>query len=451
MLGITATVSITDEGGSGLSLPNCKWIYTTQKNNIGTNQTSYTGGKMSSNTQTLTLQTMKAGTYYLHILSADNAGNVKEYVSSAITVSLKTNFTADGLIEGVAKIGTAGNYKITVNEVTYSLHVYYYDGNQIWSSNQTFGDDNDVGGAETTDYAKNMVVVKINGNLTIDSGVIVEPYSTIYGGPKGFFIYITGTLTNNGTISSTAKGAKAVGENVYLYKNEDNTYETVPAEGGAGGALVQCGDTYSVSSKVGNAGVNATNRQTGGGGSGGAVATEYTGSSNFNARSGAGARGTSYSGGSGGGGTYGSNAQQAEDGAANGGKGGNGVGTEKYAWGVGGGAGNPGGTHLSNAQKGENGTGGLLIIYANNFCNKGQITSNGSKGGNAYRGAGGGSGGGSINIFYNINSSTSTNITATGGQKGIGTRSGGETANGGSGGTGSVTIGSIKTKTFTLQ
>lgn len=49
------------------------------------------------------------------------------------------------------------------------------------------------------------------------------------------------------------------------------------------------------------------------------------------------------------------------------------------------GAGNPGGT---------NGTGGTLIVYANNFNNIGTITANGSQGGTPYRAyaTGGGSG-----------------------------------------------------------
>ena len=50
------------------------------------------------------------------------------------------------------------------------------------------------------------------------------------------YIYCTGTLTNNGTISMTARGAKAEGQNVYLFKNLDNTYEFVPIVGGIGAA-----------------------------------------------------------------------------------------------------------------------------------------------------------------------------------------------------------------------
>ena len=30
-----------------------------------------------------------------------------------------------------------------------------------------------------------------------------------FGGPKGMIVYCTGTLINNGTISMTARGAKA--------------------------------------------------------------------------------------------------------------------------------------------------------------------------------------------------------------------------------------------------
>ena len=48
-------------------------------------------------------------------------------------------------------------------------------------------------------------------------------------------VYCTGTLINNGTISMTARGAKAEGQNVYLFKNLDGSFEYVPAVGGAGG------------------------------------------------------------------------------------------------------------------------------------------------------------------------------------------------------------------------
>ena len=47
------------------------------------------------------------------------------------------------------------------------------------------------------------------------------------------------TVTNNGTIDMTARGAKGAGENVYLYKNSDDTYEYVPEVGAEGGEGVR--------------------------------------------------------------------------------------------------------------------------------------------------------------------------------------------------------------------
>lgn len=83
--------------------------------------------------------------------------------------------------------------------------------------------------------------------------------------------------------------------------------------------------------------------------------------------------------------------------------------------------GNPGGKGMINVSQttslsGSNGTGGLLIIYANTFINNSNIESKGSKGGDGYNygGQGGSSGGGSINIFYN-NKGTISTIDASGG------------------------------------
>ena len=94
-----------------------------------------------------------------------------------------------------------------------------------------FGSERDVGTAGDTGYAKNTVVLKVNGNLTINEGVTLTSVksSQNFGGPKGMVIYCTGTIINNGRISMTARGGKAVGENVYLWKNEDGSYEYVPA------------------------------------------------------------------------------------------------------------------------------------------------------------------------------------------------------------------------------
>ena len=127
----------------------------------------------------------------------------------------------------------------------------------------------------------------------------------------------------------TARGANAVGQNVYLLKNGETAYHYIPAAGGTGGAQLYYRSTktsstdYAGNGNIGGAGVN---RGTGGGGSG-AIAARRADYGSFTRYSGAGSAGTSYSGGSGGGGidtnysgTYSSGAA-----AANGGAGGQGV------------------------------------------------------------------------------------------------------------------------------
>lgn len=114
---------------------------------------------------------------------------------------------------------------------------------------------------------------------------------------------------------------------------------------------------------------------------------------------------------------------------------------------AGGGAGNNGGSgslngSLNTRYSAQNGTGGLLILYANSIKNQKIIHSNGAKGGDA-RGGGGGSGGGSINIFYKTNIETGT-ITAEGGTGGEDIFSEKSDAIGGSGGDGTVNLTKIE-------
>ena len=335
--------------------------------------------------------------------------------SSTSTVINGSTVTGESILKILQETNLQeGYYTFEVNEESYPIHLITYGTDQNWTEDQVFGDAGDV--ATSTTQAQNMVIVKVNGNVTVAEGVKVTAYSDEnYGGPKGFLLYVTGTLTNNGEITMTAKGAKAQGQNVYLWKNIDETYEYVPAEGAKGGAAKS-------GSNGSNAGISGTGRQTAGGGSGGT----YYGS----AKSGAGAAGTSYSGGTGGGGAaYNTTAVAGQGAGGIGGTGRTGSATKYYT--VGGGAGNPGGAGAAGGTKGSNGTGGLLTIYADNYINNGSLTSNGVSGGNAVAG-GGSSGGGSINVFANVISKKgTTNVT---GGLAVGTTKGGV------GGTGTVTF-----------
>ena len=86
---ITATVTQSDSE-SGINIGSCRWIYNTTAGNIGTNASSYTGTFTNAN-QNITLKSTTIGTYYLHVLSADNAGNLKETIKGPITVKTASN------------------------------------------------------------------------------------------------------------------------------------------------------------------------------------------------------------------------------------------------------------------------------------------------------------------------------------------------------------------------
>ena len=86
---ITATVTQSDNE-SGVNIGKCKWVYNTTSGNIGTNSSSYTG-TFTSATQNITLKSTIVGTYYLHVLSTDNAGNIKETIKGPISVKTASN------------------------------------------------------------------------------------------------------------------------------------------------------------------------------------------------------------------------------------------------------------------------------------------------------------------------------------------------------------------------
>ena len=102
---VTATVTLKDNE-SGVNTMASKWVYNTTSGNIGKNESSYTGGSFSTG-QTITLKATTAGTYYLHVLTVDNAGNKKETISSAVTV--EAALVADGTYNASKGVNTPKN------------------------------------------------------------------------------------------------------------------------------------------------------------------------------------------------------------------------------------------------------------------------------------------------------------------------------------------------------
>lgn len=332
----------------------------------------------------------------------------------------------DSIVQGFRDSNIAdGNYEIAIKGTVMNFEVINYYDDMHYTLDD--GEESKIIelGDDSTDYKT--LIVKYHKNLTVDEGVTLtakQVENLTY--KKGMYVCVLGDIINKGEITMTARGTyHQEGEDVYLWKNTNKTYEFVPAEGGVGAPDV------SFRWEGGGAkGGNGENRGTGAGGTGGG----YTGDEGAYLVMRGGSKGTSYSGGSGSGGvnlnfsggTY-YNAMAEE----NGGAGGVGsAGRAKSSWAyrtASGGVGNLGGLGGQSDGTGyrqgnttnytaPNGTGGLLIVYADQIFNYNKITANGVDASTSNYYAGGASGGGSLNIFTR-NMAMKGTTTANGGQK----------------------------------
>lgn len=102
---ITATISMDDKQ-SGLNLSKCKWVYNTTASKIGITESLYTGGTFSSKSQNINLKVSTVGTYYLHILVTDNAGNSQEVIADKSVTVTDHTYTSSS----VSASCTSGGY-----------------------------------------------------------------------------------------------------------------------------------------------------------------------------------------------------------------------------------------------------------------------------------------------------------------------------------------------------
>ena len=88
---LTAEVVQTDNE-SGININQTKWVLNKEAGNIGTEASKYTGGTFTKTSETITIPTTTGGTYYLHVLTVDNAGNKKEIISEKIEITSVPNY-----------------------------------------------------------------------------------------------------------------------------------------------------------------------------------------------------------------------------------------------------------------------------------------------------------------------------------------------------------------------
>ena len=95
---ITATVTLKDNE-SGVNIAGSKWVINTSSGNIGTEEASYTNN-FTKNPEQIEIKNTTAGTYYLHVLTKDIAGNKSETVSQAITIEEKKSEIEEAIKDG---------------------------------------------------------------------------------------------------------------------------------------------------------------------------------------------------------------------------------------------------------------------------------------------------------------------------------------------------------------
>ena len=230
----------------------------------------------------------------------DTANEIETYITITVIRVL------DSIVQGFRDNDLAdGIYKIAVNNQLYDVEIINYYDDVKYSLAEGETSKTISLGDKSSEYR--MLVVKYHKNLIIDEGVTLTANTALDENgaetnltyKKGMYICVMGDIINKGNISMTARGTyNHEGENVYLWKNIDNSYEYVPAIGGAGGAGIKSTRNQAY---VGNKGADGTIRATGGGAGGASVAGDEAPT----CYSGSGSQGTSYSVGTGGGGVDG--------------------------------------------------------------------------------------------------------------------------------------------------
>jgi len=172
-----------------------------------------------------------------------NKITVKDYGETTVTVThietgIKTEFIIkvvvkiDSLVQGFKDIDLEdGEYEVAIQDQIYIVELKNIYGDTRYSLEEGETTRTVSLGDNSTEYKT--LVVKYHGDLTIDKGVTVTANTVnnlTY--KKGMYLCVLGNVYNDGEISMTARGTyNQAGENVWLWKNIDGSYEYVPALG----------------------------------------------------------------------------------------------------------------------------------------------------------------------------------------------------------------------------
>ena len=97
----------------------CKWVYNTTSTAIGTDESLYTGGNLTSQDQEITLKPAETGVHYLHILTVDTNGNKTETIIRPVIFDITTvNRQNEGLQGAEYQIVDSNGTVITLSTGT---------------------------------------------------------------------------------------------------------------------------------------------------------------------------------------------------------------------------------------------------------------------------------------------------------------------------------------------
>ncbi len=133
---ITATVTQTDKE-SGVNIAGCKYIYNQVNTEIGTTSSAWNDATVFSNkTQTIELTANEKGSYYLHVLTIDKAGNKKETVSEEVIVEEVPGIGAEVIATADDKNAyygkTVTNYTCENSAGVSAWKIFYADSSNIY-------------------------------------------------------------------------------------------------------------------------------------------------------------------------------------------------------------------------------------------------------------------------------------------------------------------------------
>ncbi len=136
-------------------------------------------------------------------------------------------------------------------EEVYNFNVIYHKGNlnigeRLTTKDESGNDINvEIDGltknnttwslGKLEDINTNTVVLKVEGDLTLNEGYTLTSIMSSGKYPKGIFIYCEGSFRNDGILSLRDCFCEALPQNLYLAKMNTGTYVTALASGGTGG------------------------------------------------------------------------------------------------------------------------------------------------------------------------------------------------------------------------